>query len=106
MQSPSNFPALPAENERWGGNGGGQGRNGEYELRQRALDFAVLASLPCKTEEEKVVRDRKAFLLHSRFVDTSIFMAIKVIQHVMESNIKNESNSPSSILHEECMKSA
>ncbi|XLR48507.1 hypothetical protein S83_033167 [Arachis hypogaea] len=36
-----------------------------------------------------------------RFVDTSIFMAIKAIQHVMESNIKNESNSPSSILHEE-----
>ncbi|KAL1292751.1 hypothetical protein HN51_053310 [Arachis hypogaea] len=100
-ESPSNFPALPAEDESWGGNGGGQGRNGEYELRQWASDFAVLASLPCKTEEERVVRDRKAFLLHSRFVDTSIFKAIKAIQHVMESNMKNESNSPSSILHEE-----
>ncbi|XLR54224.1 hypothetical protein HN51_022544 [Arachis hypogaea] len=85
----------------WGGNGGGQGRNGEYEFRQWTLDFAILASLPCKTEEERVVRDRKAFLLHNQFVDTSIFMAIKAIQHVMESNIKNESNSPSSILHEE-----
>ncbi|XLR20183.1 hypothetical protein HN51_066941 [Arachis hypogaea] len=52
-------------------------------------------------KEERVVRDRKAFLLHSQFVDTSIFMAIKAIQHVMESNIKTESNSPSSILHEE-----
>ncbi|RYQ91562.1 hypothetical protein Ahy_B09g097501 [Arachis hypogaea] len=64
-ESPSNFPALPTEDERWGGNGGGQGRNGEYELRQWPLNFAVLASLPCKTEEERVVRDRKAFLLHS-----------------------------------------
>ncbi|QHO53769.1 uncharacterized protein DS421_2g50890 [Arachis hypogaea] len=101
-QSPSNFSVLPAEDESWwGGNGGGQGRNGEYEFRQWTLDFAILASLPCKTEEERVVRDRKAFLLHNQFVDTSIFMAIKAIQHVMESNIKNESNSPSSILHEE-----
>ncbi|RYQ92044.1 hypothetical protein HN51_055611 [Arachis hypogaea] len=100
-KSPSNFVALPAEDESWGGNGGGQGRNGEYELRQWALDFVVLASLSCKTEEERVVRDRKAFLLHSRFVDILIFMAIKAIKHVMKSNIKNESNSPSSILHEE-----
>ncbi|XLT13520.1 hypothetical protein HN51_059210 [Arachis hypogaea] len=79
-ESPSNFPALPAQDESWGCNGGGQDRNGEYELRQWDLDFAVLASLPCKTEEEKVVRDRKAFLLHSRFVDTSTFIAIKAIQ--------------------------
>ncbi|XLR04237.1 hypothetical protein S83_070435, partial [Arachis hypogaea] len=52
-------------------------------------------------EEERVARDRKAFLLHSQFVDISIFMTIKAIQHVMESNIKNESNSPISILHKE-----
>ncbi|QHO11283.1 Protein TSS [Arachis hypogaea] len=47
-ESLSNFPTLSAEDESWGGNGGGQGRNGEYELRQWALDFAVLASLPAK----------------------------------------------------------
>ncbi|KAK7349129.1 hypothetical protein VNO77_06240 [Canavalia gladiata] len=103
-ESPSNFPALPNEDENWGGNGGGQGRNGEFDLRQWATDFAILASLPCKTEEERVVRDRKAFLLHNQFVDTSIFKAVSAIQHVMESksNMKNELNSSlDSILHED-----
>ncbi|XP_061340080.1 protein REDUCED CHLOROPLAST COVERAGE 3 [Gastrolobium bilobum] len=105
-ESPSNFPSLPAEDENWGGNGGGQGRNGEYDLRPWATDFAILASLPSKTEEERVVRDRKAFLLHSQFVDTSIFKAVAAIQHVMESNsnLKIELNScPDSILHEQHM---
>lgn len=103
-ESPSIFPALPAEDENWGGNGGGQGRNGEFELRPWATDFAILASLPCKTEEERVVRDRKAFLLHSQFVDTSIFKGVAAIQHAMESklNTKNELNSyPDSVLHED-----
>ncbi|KAJ1410088.1 Tetratricopeptide-like helical domain superfamily [Sesbania bispinosa] len=106
-ESPSNFPALPAEDENWGGNGGGQGRNGEHDLRPWATEFAILASLPCKTEEERVIRDRKAFLLHSLFVDTSIFKAVAAIQHVMESksNMKNEleNSSPNSVLHEDHM---
>ncbi|CAJ1951321.1 unnamed protein product [Sphenostylis stenocarpa] len=103
-ESPSSFPALPTEDENWGGNGGGQGKNGEFDLRPWATDFAILASLPCKTEEERVVRDRKAFLLHNLFVDTSIFKAVAAIQHVMESNsdMKSELNSsPGSILHED-----
>lgn len=103
-ESPSNFPALPAEDENWGGNGGGHQRNGALDHRSWATDFAILASLPCKTEEERVVRDRKAFLLHSQFVDTSIFKAVAAIQHVMESksNIKSELNSsPGSVLHED-----
>lgn len=103
-ESLSTFPSLPAEDENWGGNGGGQGRNGEYDLRQWATDFAILASLPCKTEEERVIRDRKAFLLHSQFVDTSIFKAVAAIEHVLEakSNVKNEVNSSlGSVLHED-----
>ncbi|CAK7356952.1 unnamed protein product [Dovyalis caffra] len=87
-ESPSNFPSLPVEDESWGGNGGGQGRNGEYDLRPWATDFAILASLPCKTEEERVVRDRKAFLLHSQFVDVSIFKAVGAIQRVIDSNFQ------------------
>lgn len=105
-ECPSNFPSLPSEDENWGGNGGGQGRNGEHDLKPWATDFAILASLPCKTEEERVVRDRKAFLLHSQFVDTSIFKAVAVIRHVIESksNGDNKLNcSPGSILHEECV---
>jgi len=105
-ESPSSFPSLPAEDENWGGNGGGQGRNGEFDLRPWATDFAILASLPCKTEEERVVRDRKAFLLHNQFVDTSIFKAVAAIQHIMESNknMKNELNSsPGAVLHEDQM---
>ncbi|XP_027344762.1 protein TSS isoform X2 [Abrus precatorius] len=103
-ESPSNFAALPAEDENWGGNGGGQGRNGEFDHRPWATDFAILASLPCKTEEERVIRDRKAFLLHSLFVDTSIFKAVSAIQLVIESksNVKNGLNSSlGSILHED-----
>ncbi|QHN95932.1 Protein TSS [Arachis hypogaea] len=52
-KSLSNFPALPDEDKSWGGNGGGQGRNGEYELRQWALDFVVLASLPAKLKRRE-----------------------------------------------------
>ncbi|KAK3219289.1 hypothetical protein Dsin_013259 [Dipteronia sinensis] len=86
-EAPSNFPSLPAEDESWGGNGGGQGRDGEHDLRPWATEFAILASLPCKTEEERVVRDRKAFLLHNQFVDVSIFKAVKAIRHLIDSNL-------------------
>ncbi|GKV45461.1 hypothetical protein SLEP1_g52537 [Rubroshorea leprosula] len=103
-ESPSNFSSLPAEDINWGGSGGGQGRNGEYDLHPWATDFAILASLPCKTEEERVVRDRKAFLLHSRFVDVSIFKAVATIRNVIDSrlNAKDTANChPGRILHEE-----
>ncbi|XVF74771.1 hypothetical protein PTKIN_Ptkin13bG0138400 [Pterospermum kingtungense] len=102
--SPSNFPSFPSEDEQWGGNGGGQGRNGEYDLRPWATDFAILATLPCKTEEERVVRDRKAFLLHSQFIDVSIFKAVAAIQHVMSSKLNPNDTAnchPDSVLHED-----
>lgn len=40
--------------------------------------------MPCKTPEERQIRDRKAFLIHSLFVDVAIFRAISILQHVME----------------------
>lgn len=86
-ESPSDFPPLPTEDENWGGNGGGQGRNGEYDRRPWATDFAILASLPCKSEEERVIRDRKAFLLHSKFVDVSVFKATAAIRGLIESSM-------------------
>ncbi|KAM1707770.1 hypothetical protein ACFX13_000914 [Malus domestica] len=82
-QSPSVFPALPVEDETWGGNGGGLGRDGKFDLIPWANEFWHIASMPCKTAEERQIRDRKAFLLHSLFVDVSIFRAIKAVQHVM-----------------------
>ncbi|XP_021844386.1 protein REDUCED CHLOROPLAST COVERAGE 3 [Spinacia oleracea] len=85
-ESPLSFPPLPTEDENWGGNGGGQGRDGEHDLRPWATEFATLASLPCKTEEERVIRDRKAFLLHSLFVDVSIIKAVDSIRHLIESD--------------------
>lgn len=89
------------EDENWGGNGGGQGRLGEYDHRSWATDFAILASLPCKTEEERVVRDRKAFLVHSLFLDVSIFKAVSSIQKVIDSAAKATSEfHPGSVLHE------
>ncbi|KAL5575770.1 hypothetical protein UlMin_017469, partial [Ulmus minor] len=102
--SPSNFLPLPKEDENWGGNGGGQGRNGEYDLRPWATDFAILARLPCKTKEERVVRDRKAFLLHSKFVDASIFKAAAAIRRFVDSNLKAKDSSnfpPGSVLLED-----
>nr|XP_023876914.1 protein TSS [Quercus suber] len=83
-QLPSVFPPLPVEDETWGGNGGGLGRDGKSDLIPWANEFLFLASMPCKTTEERQVRDRKAFLLHSLFVDVAIFRAVKAVQHVME----------------------
>ena len=70
------------EDENWGGNGGGQGRMGINDARPWTRDFAVLAALPCKTIEERQVRDRKAFLLHSLFVDVAIVKAVTVVRRV------------------------
>ncbi|KDP28490.1 hypothetical protein JCGZ_14261 [Jatropha curcas] len=82
VQSPSVFPSLPVEDETWGGNGGGLGRDGKSDLIPWSSEFLFLSSMPCKTAEERQVRDRKAFLLHSLFVDIAIFRAIKAVQHV------------------------
>jgi protein TIF31 len=102
--APSNFQPLPVEDETWDGDGGGQGRYGEYDCRPWATEFAILASLPCKTEEERVVRDRKAFLLHSLFVDVAIFKAVSAIRQVIDSTSKAQQESISffsgSVLHD------
>lgn len=102
--SPSNFPPLPAEDESWGGNGGGQGRDGKHDRRQWAKEFSILAAMPCKTPEERQIRDRKGFLLHSLFVDVSVFKAVAAIQHIIDSrkfsNEKPDAH-PDSVFHEE-----
>ncbi|CAM0943501.1 unnamed protein product [Alopecurus aequalis] len=81
--SPSVFPPLPTEDETWGGNGGGLGRDGKHDHRPWAKEFAILAAMPCKTAEERQVRDRKAFLLHSLFVDVGVLKAIAAIQQMI-----------------------
>lgn len=83
--NPSIFPPLPMEDENWAGNGGGHGRDGKYDNRPWAKEFAILAAMPCRTAEERQVRDRKAFLLHSLFVDVSVFKAVSVIKSLIES---------------------
>jgi len=92
--NPSIFPPLPMEDETWGGNGGGQGRSVSHENRQWARDFAILAAMPCQTAEERQIRDRKAFLLHSLFVDVSVFKAVSVIKNLVD--IKQNSSLPTS----------
>ncbi|XP_068644320.1 protein REDUCED CHLOROPLAST COVERAGE 1-like [Aristolochia californica] len=82
-QLPTVFPPLPVEDEAWGGHGGGLGRDGEGDLIPWANEFSCLASMPCKTAEERQIRDRKAFLTHSLFVDVAIFRAVSAIRHVM-----------------------
>lgn len=83
-QSPSTFSPLPVEDETWGGNGGGWGRDGKSDLIPWANEFRFVASMPCKTAEERQIRDKKAFLIHSLFVDVAIFRAVSILQHVME----------------------
>ncbi|CAH1432698.1 unnamed protein product [Lactuca virosa] len=100
--NPSVFPPLPVEDENWGGNGGGQGRDGKHDHRQWAKEFSILAAMPCKTPEERQIRDRKTFLLHSLFVDVSVLKAVAAIKHFADSNKLSSSNGPiDSILHEE-----
>ncbi|KAK3001120.1 hypothetical protein RJ639_022477 [Escallonia herrerae] len=83
-QLPTVFNPLPVEDESWGGNGGGLGRDGISDLLPWANEFSSVSSMPCKTAEDRQIRDRKAFLLHSLFVDVAIFRAISAMQHVME----------------------
>ncbi|KAI4344329.1 hypothetical protein L6164_011568 [Bauhinia variegata] len=94
-ENPSVFPPLPMEDETWGGNGGGQGRDGKHDNRQWAREFAILASMPCQTAEERQIRDKKAFLLHSLFVDVSVFKAVSVIK-CLKDNKQGSLNGPSS----------
>ncbi|KAL4562617.1 hypothetical protein LXL04_026645 [Taraxacum kok-saghyz] len=97
-QVPSVFPPLPAEDESWGGTGGGLGRDGKSDLHPWATEFSYVASMSCKTAEDRQIRDRKAFLLHSLFVDVAIFKAISAIQHIMEDvNISSSDLSGESI---------
>lgn len=100
-ENPSIFPPLPVEDESWGGNGGGQGRDGKHDCRPWAKEFLILAAMPCKTTEERQIRDRKAFLLHNLFVDISVVRAVAAIKHFTESNQKSTNNSSLLILHEE-----
>ncbi|KNA25963.1 hypothetical protein SOVF_001850 [Spinacia oleracea] len=97
----STFPPLPVEDESWGGNGGGWGRNGKSDLIPWANEFRFVASMPCKTPEERQIRDRKAFLIHSLFVDVAIFRAISTLQHVMEKTIVTEATVNDEIIHTE-----
>nr|XP_043619681.1 protein TSS-like [Erigeron canadensis] len=98
---PSIFPPLPVEDENWGGNGGGQGRDGKHDHRQWAKEFSILAAMPCKTSEERQVRDRKAFLLHSLFVDISVLKSVAAIKRLAESGKCSPNGSIDSFLHEE-----
>jgi protein TIF31 len=89
VDSATKCPALPVEDENWGGNGGGCGRDGKYDRRRWSREFSVLARMPCKTEEERVIRDRKAFLLHNLFVDTAIFRAASTIRRLIDQSMNS-----------------
>lgn len=100
VDSSAKCSSLPVEDEKWGGNGGGHRLDGKDVLRPWATEFSILAKIPCRTEEERLIRDRKAFLLHNLFVDTAIFKAVSTIRCLMNSNI-GLSKLQGSSLHEE-----
>ncbi|KAI8023162.1 Protein TSS [Camellia lanceoleosa] len=95
------FHPLPVEDETWGGNGGGLGRDGKSDLLPWTNEFLSLSSMPCKTAEERQIRDRKAFLLHSLFVDVAIFRAISAVWHVMGNSESTHSAVSSEIIYTE-----
>ncbi|KAL6651508.1 hypothetical protein ACP70R_010433 [Stipagrostis hirtigluma subsp. patula] len=97
VDSTTKCPALPIEDENWGGDGGGSGRDGKYYRRRWAKEFSILARMPCKTEEERVIRDRKAFLLHNLFVDTAIFKAASTIRQLIDRS--TNSTGPQTAMH-------
>ncbi|CAK9172049.1 unnamed protein product, partial [Ilex paraguariensis] len=99
--NPSMFPPFPVEDENWGGNGGGQGRDGKHDYRPWAKEFSILAAMPCKTAEERQIRDRKAFLLHSLFVDVSVFKAVGAIKHLIDNYQWSPNGVTGSSSHEE-----
>ncbi|AQK75719.1 Protein TSS [Zea mays] len=102
--SPSVFPPLPTEDETWGGSGGGQGRDGKHDHRPWVKEFAILAAMPCKTAEERQIRDRKAFLLHSLFVDVAVLKAVASIQQLISNHTslhETENGTIGSVLHTE-----
>ncbi|XP_021653923.2 protein REDUCED CHLOROPLAST COVERAGE 2 isoform X2 [Hevea brasiliensis] len=99
--NPFVFAPLPVEDENWGGNGGGQGRDSTHDHRPWAKEFAILAAMPCKTAEERQIRDRKAFLLHSLFVDVSVFKAVAAITRIIDNNQYSLNDTNHSVLHEE-----
>ncbi|CAD6241976.1 unnamed protein product [Miscanthus lutarioriparius] len=102
--SPSVFPPLPTEDETWGGSGGGQGRDGKHDHRPWVKEFAILAAMPCKTAEERQVRDRKAFLLHSLFVDVAVLKAVASIQQLISNHTslhETTNGTIGSVLHTE-----
>ncbi|AQK46631.1 Tetratricopeptide repeat (TPR)-like superfamily protein [Zea mays] len=45
--------------------------------------------MPCKSDEERVIRDRKAFLLHNLFVDTAIFRAASTIRRLIDQSMNS-----------------
>ncbi len=71
-EAPSIFPPLPVEDETWGGDGGGKGREKEGITWPWALDFAILTAMPCKTPEEHQTCDRKVFLHHNMFIEVAV----------------------------------
>ncbi|KAG0491882.1 hypothetical protein HPP92_005280 [Vanilla planifolia] len=100
-QLPTTFPSLPAEDETWGGDGGGCGRNGSSDLIPWANYFRFIRMMPCTTAEERQIRDRNAFLLHSLFVDVAIFRAIAAVQHVIKKKCVKPSPAAGEILLQE-----
>lgn len=93
--APHSFPLTAAEDETWGGNGGGQGRPGAVEDRPWAQQFAILAKMACGSVEQRQIRDRKAFLLHNLFVDVAVTASAEVIkqwhvERVAEGCLKDE----------------
>lgn len=66
-----------------------------------ANEFQFVAAMPCKTAEDRQIRDRKAFLVHSLFVDVAIFRAVSTLDNLMKKSSSSNLDVYDEILHTE-----
>ena len=67
-------------------------------------EFAIFAAMPCKTAEERQIRDKKAFLLHNLFVDVAVLKAVASIQQLISNHTRlheTANGTIGSVLHTE-----
>eukprot|EP00898_Chlorokybus_atmophyticus_P003122 jgi/Chlat1/3810/Chrsp259S03937 len=96
--TPGSPQPLPLEDMEMGGDGGGgcfSGRNsdalGVEQDRFWRAELELIASMPGATPEERLIRDRRLFLVHSAFVETALRRACALIDEVERAQSADES---------------
>ncbi|KAM7494018.1 hypothetical protein LguiB_028627 [Lonicera macranthoides] len=85
--SPATAQPRVCQYKNWGGDGGGQGRYDQHELRPWATDFAILASLLVKLSKGEWSETK-------RLSDVSVFKGVTTICRVINFTVSAKENLP------------